>query len=85
MDYFNATRITRVRIDVESKPNWWRVAEKKILVLKDGISYIVVGVNNSGAFTKLWLQHELTDVSFETSAELCRIDFEGEGLEIKED
>lgn len=85
MDYFNATRITRVRIDINSEPNWWRVAEKRISVIKDDSLYEVVGVHETGTFTKLFLLNELLDITIETSAEYCKIDFKGEGLEIKED
>lgn len=85
MDYFNASRIHRVRIDIESQPNWWRVAEKQIKVLKDGIQYKVVGVHDTGTFTKIWLLNELLDITLETSTIYCRIDFQDVGLEIKED
>tara|TARA_R110001592_G_scaffold261557_1_gene526445 strand:- start:127 stop:492 length:366 start_codon:yes stop_codon:yes gene_type:complete len=85
MEYFNATRIARVRIDITSEPNWWRVAEKRVSVLKDGVSYEVVGVHDTGTYIKLWLLNELLDITLETSAMYCVIDFIRAGLEIKKD
>ena len=85
MDYFNATRIQRVRIDVRQEPNWWRVGEKGILVLYKGNSFKVRGVTEDGIYTKLTILNELIDITLTALASECIIDFENEGLKLHED
>lgn len=85
MDYFDATRIQRIRIKVDSQPNWWRVAEKGIYVLSNGYSYKLVGVVDNGNDTTLHLLNEEIDITIKISAKHCVIDFEREGLSIYEE
>ena len=85
MNYFNATRINRVRIDIRQEPNWWRVGEKAISVLYEGKSFIVRGVVDDGIFIKLTLLNELLDITLVVDSRECIIDFKTEGLELHED
>ena len=74
MEYFNATRIARVRIDITSEPNWFSGS---------GRTLDTIGVHDTGTYIKLWLLNELLDITLETSAMYCVIDFIRAGLEIK--
>ena len=85
MGYFNATRINRVRIDIQQQPNWWRVGEKGISVLYEGNSYKVMGVVDDGIYIKLTLLNELLDLTIDANSMKCVIDFEIEGLKLHEE
>ncbi len=84
MDYFNATRINRVRIDLSQQPNWWRVAEKGLHVLYNDYSYKLSGVNDIGTGLILYLLNEESDITISAQSTLCVIDFKREGLKVHE-
>lgn len=88
MDYFNATRIGRVRIDLRQEPNWWRVAEKKLNVKNKvfGSSYKVLGYAELPDGDWLYLANPMYETSvLSVKARDYRIDFEKAGLEIHEE
>ena len=87
MDYFNATRISRVRIDIRQQPNWFRVAEKGLYVKSNfGSSYKVLGYAELPDGNWLYLKSKMHETSvIVVRSESYIIDFEKEGLIIYEE
>jgi hypothetical protein len=86
MDYFNATRITRVRIDIRQQPNWFRVAEKGLFAKTEyNSSYKVIGYVESPNGDCVYVMNPLYKSTLIMDAKDLTIDFEREGLTIQEE